>query len=271
MTMLPTDDVWVWILVSAALLTVIELLLLDRRRRAFMAAAQPRPRSTRGQLSAPRAARTPTETADTGAPPRKRRSHHAVHHILDTMTALPAAAPAPATFAPEPPPAAVTEAPRPNPPAAAVVESPQPEPPPIATADTSEPESAAPPEGGVMPAVVPELPPTDAIAATRAADADVGIIYVDLAGRFTFATQVARDLLEWQSGELRLADILAQGGAAHSAALLKLVAQQEVLDQPVQVLVSGQPRQFEISALALRDRDDKMWGAALFLRRSAGR
>ncbi len=247
------DDLWAWVLIGAALLTVIELLLLERRRRAFVAAAQPRSRTPRARAPMARESTPTVGHPDTPAPQRKRRSHHAVHHILDTMTAPPAAEPASRAGGPEPAPAPV-----------AVAQQPQPEPPLTSAAEADAPPTRAP----LVPAVH-ELPAAGEIAATHSADADVGIVYVDLAGRFTFATQVARDLLEWQSGELTLADILAQGGGAHSTALLKLVAQQEVLDQPVQILVNGHSQQFEISALALRDRDGKMWGAALFLRRSA--
>ena len=96
-------------------------------------------------------------------------------------------------------------------------------------------------------------------------DANVGIVYVDLAGRFTFATQFARDLLAWQNGELTLGDVL-EGGRAECTALLDLVARQEVTDQPLTLLAGGRRQQFEISALALRDRNGNMWGAALFLR-----
>jgi hypothetical protein len=123
----------------------------------------------------------------------------------------------------------------------------------------------------------PESTPEDAAlvaaptmpAGAPTSNANVGIVYVDLAGRLTFATQFARDLLAWQSGELALGDVL-EGGRGECAALLDLVARQEVADQPLRLLVGGRRQVFEISALALRDRNGNMWGAALFLRRPRG-
>lgn len=258
MTTIPFDDLWAWVLISAALLTIAELLFLDRRRRAFIGEARPPARLTPAKSLASHEPSPEAGKVNTGLLPRKRRSHHAVHHILDTMTGTPGDGSLSPGATPE------------------LVESPitprldqrVSETQPLLAPAPDEPTPAATPTEPPTSPVTHELPPAEEIAATRAADADVGIVYVDLAGRFTFATQVARDLLDWQSGELVLADILADSGA-QSTALLKLVAQQEVLDRPVRVLVSGHPQQFEISALALRDRDGKMWGAALFLRRSA--
>ena len=91
------------------------------------------------------------------------------------------------------------------------------------------------------------------------------IVYVDAAGRLTFANRVARELLHWETGELALSDLLA-GGGAESATLLASVAQQELVRLPTTLLAAGTLVDAEVSALALRDRNGALWGAALFIR-----
>jgi len=97
---------------------------------------------------------------------------------------------------------------------------------------------------------------------------DEGIMYVDAEGRCTFANQPARDLLHWSSGDLTLGDVLA-GGKLESAALLRSLARQGLVEQHLTALAGPLRAPLEISAVALRDRDDNLWGAALFIRRQA--
>ena len=102
-----------------------------------------------------------------------------------------------------------------------------------------------------------------------ATDVEDGIVYVDAAGRFTFANQAARDLLHWTSGDLALSDVLA-GGAGESTTLLQAVARQELIQERVTWRAGPSSVPLDVSALALRDRDGNLWGAALFIRRPAG-
>jgi len=97
-----------------------------------------------------------------------------------------------------------------------------------------------------------------------------GILYVDAAGRLTFANQAARALLDWNSGELVLGDVLA-GGRSEAVALLEAVARQEIVERAVTLQAGARRAELDVSALALRDRDGNLWGAALFLRQSDGR
>ena len=95
-----------------------------------------------------------------------------------------------------------------------------------------------------------------------------GIMYVDAAGHFTFANQTARELLHWTSGELALSDVLV-GGSGESTALLEAVARQELIQQRTVWRAGSASLPLDVSALALRDRDGNLWGAALFIRRPA--
>jgi PAS domain-containing protein len=95
--------------------------------------------------------------------------------------------------------------------------------------------------------------------------AEDGVVYVDSLGRLTFANQAARDLLGWTGGELALGDVFA-GGARESAALLETVARQESLERSVTFRTGRSAARLHISALALRDRNGNLWGAALFIR-----
>ena len=65
-----------------------------------------------------------------------------------------------------------------------------------------------------------------------------------------------------------LSDVLA-GGSEESIALLEAGARQEVIEQPVTLLAGAARARMDVSALALRDRDGNLWGAALFIRRPA--
>lgn len=96
-----------------------------------------------------------------------------------------------------------------------------------------------------------------------------GVVYVDPQGRCTFADQRARQLLGWRCGALALADVLS-GGGRESAAFLALLAEQGQI-QHYPVALSGEAAaRVEFSAVALRDRDDNFWGAALFVRHVTG-
>lgn len=92
-------------------------------------------------------------------------------------------------------------------------------------------------------------------------------MYVDAAGRFTFANQTARELLQWTSGERALSDVLA-GGSGEATTLLEAVARQELIQQRTIWRSGSASVPLDVSALALRDRDGNLWGAALFIRRA---
>jgi hypothetical protein len=95
---------------------------------------------------------------------------------------------------------------------------------------------------------------------------DQGVAYVDAEGRCTFANETARDLLHWYKGELALSDVLA-GGPEECAALLAALAQQGTVEPHPTSLSGPRAMPVELSAVALRDRDDNFWGAAFFIRR----
>src|SRR5262249_7931553 len=94
------------------------------------------------------------------------------------------------------------------------------------------------------------------------------IVYVDAAGHLTFANRVARELLHWDAGRMALGDLLA-GGHDESSTLLEAVANQELVRLPMTLLAGAVLVPAEINALALRDRNGNLWGAALFIRRAA--
>jgi PAS domain-containing protein len=104
---------------------------------------------------------------------------------------------------------------------------------------------------------------------TAAAAAREGIVYLDSQGRCAFADQVARDLLNWGDGERALRDVFA-GGSAESTVLLDALARQGLIEPHATALAGPQAAPVEIRAVALRDRDDNLWGAALFIRPPAG-
>ena len=251
------DGLWGWLLISSAVLATAALILLQRQRRAFFSAMRPRSRAGwRNTRWVSPAWRTIARALVAAARPRA-RPRHAVHHILEVMS-VPATPVRPFQSGAEP--AGAPVAPpedRPPQPTATVASASQ-----EGTPDDAGDVAAA----GAMSASEPRMHRAPDLAGARTADANVGIVYVDLAGRFTFATESARDLLAWHSGELALGDVL-EGGSGQCSALLDLVARQEVADQPLALLAGGRRQQFEISALALRDRNGNMGGAALFLRR----
>ena len=108
-------------------------------------------------------------------------------------------------------------------------------------------------------------PSIDTLIVTASA-AGEGIVRVDAGGHLKFPDAVARDLLHWTSGERTLSDILV-GGGGEAAALLELVARQEVVEQNLTVLTGGASQQLHVTALASRSRDGSLWGALLILRR----
>ncbi len=254
------DGLWTWLLISSAVLATAELIFLRRQRRGFFSAARPRSRVSWWSTRWASAARRKIAGALVAAPAPRPEPKHAVHYILEAMSA-------PAT--PVPPLQISAE------PGGAPLASPEERPPRPTVAATSASQESTPDDAGdlaaaaAMSAGEPRTRRATDPAGAPTADANVGIVYVDLAGRFTFATQFARDLLAWQSGELALGDVL-EGGSGECTALLNLVARQEVAEQPLTLLAGGRRQQFEISALALRDRNGNMWGAALFLRRPDG-
>jgi len=100
----------------------------------------------------------------------------------------------------------------------------------------------------------------------RPAAAQEGIIYIDADGHCTFINEAARQLLAWNDGNLALGDILA-GGAAECAAFIAALKRQGLIEQHLTTLANADATPLELSAVALRDRDDNLWGAALFVRR----
>ena len=106
-------------------------------------------------------------------------------------------------------------------------------------------------------------------AATPAAADAEAVVYVDASGQCTFANQAARELLHWNAGDLSLRDMLA-GGRGESDALMESLARRGLVEQHPSTLAGPTRAPLEISAVAVRDRDDNLWGAALFIRRAVG-
>lgn len=98
---------------------------------------------------------------------------------------------------------------------------------------------------------------------------DEAVVYVDATGQCTFANQAARELLDWSTGNLALRDVLA-GGRGESDALMESLARRGLVEQHPSTLAGPTRAALEINAVAVRDRDDNLWGAALFIRRAAG-
>jgi PAS domain-containing protein len=98
---------------------------------------------------------------------------------------------------------------------------------------------------------------------------DEAVVYVDATGQCTFANQAARELLHWSTGNLALRDVLA-GGRGESDALMESLARRGLVEQHPSTLAGPTRAALEINAVAVRDRDDNLWGAALFIRRAAG-
>jgi len=97
---------------------------------------------------------------------------------------------------------------------------------------------------------------------------DKGILYVDAAGRCTLADDGAREILHWNDGERMLSDMLV-GGTQESTALLSELARQGSVDAYPTALTGPAAAPVEVSAVALRDRDDGLWGAVIFIHRPA--
>jgi len=93
---------------------------------------------------------------------------------------------------------------------------------------------------------------------------DEGVLYVDAAGHCTLANQAARALLHWMDGDLSLSDVLA-GGRREVVELLQTLERRGQVEQHTTALAGPAPTPLEISAVALRDRDDNLWGAALLI------
>lgn len=102
-------------------------------------------------------------------------------------------------------------------------------------------------------------------APTPAPGGETGVLYVDSGGHCTLADSGARDLLHLGAAAITLRDLL-PGGAAESAELLQALERQGVVERHG-TAVLGAPA-VDIRAVALRDRDDNFWGAALFLQRA---
>ena len=94
---------------------------------------------------------------------------------------------------------------------------------------------------------------------------ETGVLYVDSGGNCTLADGAARDLLHLGPGAVTLRDLL-PGGAAESAELLLALERQGVVERHGTAVLGAAA--LDIRAVALRDRDDNFWGAALFLQRA---
>jgi PAS domain-containing protein len=110
--------------------------------------------------------------------------------------------------------------------------------------------------------------PTPASVSVTASSPDDAVVYVDATGECTFANQAARDLLHWSTGSLALRDVLA-GGRGESDALMESLARRGLVEQHPSTLAGPTHALLEISAVAVRDRDDNLWGAAVFIRPAA--
>jgi len=110
------------------------------------------------------------------------------------------------------------------------------------------------------------MAPSTQVAASPELPAEQGIMYIDAAGHCTLADRGAREILHWNSGERTLSEVFA-GGTQESAALLSELARQGSLDRHPTALADSTGAPVEVSGVALRDRDDNLWGAALVIHR----
>jgi len=101
-----------------------------------------------------------------------------------------------------------------------------------------------------------------------AAKPDEGVLYVDAEGHCTFADDTARALFPAANGEMQLAELLA-GGAPEAGRMLDVLRRTGVVAQHVTTLTTANPRHVQLSGVAFRDREDHLWGAALFIRPTA--
>lgn len=121
----------------------------------------------------------------------------------------------------------------------------------------------------VQAAQLPTVPLPEPVRDSYAqAPADTGVVYVDTGGHCTFADDGARRLLGWSGGERSLPDVLA-GGTPESAALLAQLAHDGAVGAHTTALAGVRSMPVEVSGVALRDRDDNFWGAALVISRQA--
>lgn len=86
------------------------------------------------------------------------------------------------------------------------------------------------------------------------------ILCFDPAGRCTTANLAAHELLRWSPEQTMLSECL--GGGAQ---ILAAVAHQGVVELDAVVSTLPSPAMFRIRAVALRDRDNNFWGAAVFI------
>lgn len=122
--------------------------------------------------------------------------------------------------------------------------------PPVALTTQAAEEPSRQAEKEVKPSVAAEKPP------------QAGVLYIDPSGRCMSADLGAGRPLAWSASELRLDAVLA-GGAREAAAVLQTLAQSGVLERYVTCVAGTIP--MALRGIALRDRDDNLWGAALFL------
>ncbi len=101
-------------------------------------------------------------------------------------------------------------------------------------------------------------PPTAHHALTEA------ILCLDPEGRCTGANLAARRLLQGRPDEITLSDCL-PGGTEEASRMLAAVAHCGRVEWDTVVNAQPSPALFHIHALALRDRDNNFWGAALFI------
>ena len=113
----------------------------------------------------------------------------------------------------------------------------------------------------------PQMAQTPARPASPAHTGDA-ILCLDSEGRCAAANQAARELLERASGEITLSDLL-PGGSVEASTLLGSLARQGVIEQYASAPAGLSPAPLHIKAIALRDRDNNFWGAALFIHRAA--
>jgi len=112
----------------------------------------------------------------------------------------------------------------------------------------------------------PIAPPGPAVETAPPAPAvpERAVLYVDATGRCTLADDAARALLQWTSGELSLADVVA-GGVPEAADLLATLARHGSIEAHATRLRTPHGVPVDLTAVAVRDRDDNLWGAAFFI------
>jgi hypothetical protein len=84
-------------------------------------------------------------------------------------------------------------------------------------------------------------------------------------GQCTAANLAGRQLLPRPDGGITLSDLL-PGGAAAAASLLARLAAEGLIEGAAAIVPEPTSGRVHMKALALRDRDNNFWGAALFIR-----